>query len=166
MAAPIDYPTLFSDSEYRGILEAGKKIHGRSWLCVCWCVSAPALNRLSVYSLIRYKQWNETKLKPFHSVEHLLWFRVLRLGSNEKQRMRGGVGGCEKKRKDGNESGSWICKRGANARRRANWLQWITFWAGAEKKNSLICCRYSHLTLPPFHLFNERNIRSSNGQRL
>ena len=37
-------------------------------------------------------------------------------------------------------------------------------WGGREK-NGLICRCYTRLTLPPFHLFNERNIRSSNGER-
>lgn len=37
---------------------------------------------------------------------------------------------------------------------------------GAKKKTSLICQRYTRLTLPPFHLFNEKNIRSSNSERL
>lgn len=36
---------------------------------------------------------------------------------------------------------------------------------GGREENGLICRCYTRLTLPPFHLFNERNIRSSNGER-
>lgn len=35
----------------------------------------------------------------------------------------------------------------------------------AKKKTCLIRLRYTRLTLPPFHLFNEKNICSSNGER-
>lgn len=35
----------------------------------------------------------------------------------------------------------------------------------AKKKTCLICLRYTRLTLPPFHLFNEKNICGSNGER-
>lgn len=38
-------------------------------------------------------------------------------------------------------------------------------WGGGREENGLICRCYTRLTLPPFHLFNERNIRSSNGER-
>lgn len=70
-------PTLsFSVSEYQGFLQAGKKLLYDRLMdgpdCVCWCVSMPVWNKLSVYSFSCYKRRNETKLKPFHSVEHLL----------------------------------------------------------------------------------------------
>ncbi len=42
----------------------------------------------------------------------------------------------------------------------------VCVWWGGREKNSLICRHYTRLTLPPFHLFNERNICSSNGERL
>lgn len=66
----------FSDSEYQGFLQADRKLLYDRLMdgpdCVCRCVSVPAWKRLSVYSFSRYRRRNETKLKPFHSVEHLL----------------------------------------------------------------------------------------------
>lgn len=41
----------------------------------------------------------------------------------------------------------------------------VPWGGGGREENGLICRCYTRLTLPPFHLFNERNIRSSNGER-